>query len=127
MIQVLTHGYFVAVVQESLQLAAWNVASPAMQPVTYQCNDNHKQRWGQVPNARLLLRQDKLLQKEHFQSHSVPLVEFRSVHDAAGAAAAGQQFGFPYMLKSRRRDLLDPTCRATCIQRTWHAHLCLVH
>ena len=47
--------------------------------------------------------QDKLLQKEHFQSHSIPLADFRSVPDRAEAASAGQDYGFPFMLKSRRR------------------------
>ena len=47
--------------------------------------------------------QDKLLQKQHFQSHSIPLAEFRSVSDAVELRATGEEFGFPFMLKSRRR------------------------
>lgn len=54
--------------------------------------------------------QDKFVQKQHFEQHSIPLADFQEVHDAAGGAAAGEQFGFPFMLKSRRRALAPNIC-----------------
>ena len=48
-------------------------------------------------------RQDKLLQKQHFQGHGIPLADFRSIGDEAELKAVGEEFGYPFMLKSRRR------------------------
>lgn len=45
--------------------------------------------------------QDKFLQKEYFQSHGIPLPEFRKINCAKCAASAASAFGYPYMLKSR--------------------------
>ena len=45
--------------------------------------------------------QDKFLQKEHFESHGIPLPEFRKINCAKCAASAADAFGYPYMMKSR--------------------------
>ena len=45
--------------------------------------------------------QDKFLQKEHFESHGVPLPEYRKINCAKCAASAADAFGYPYMMKSR--------------------------
>lgn len=45
--------------------------------------------------------QDKFLQKEHFQSHAIPLPEFRKINCSKCAASAAEAFGYPYMMKSR--------------------------
>ena len=55
-----------------------------------------------ILTAGMRRRQDKLLQKQHFQGHGVPLVDFQSIGDADELRAAGEEFGFPFMLKSRR-------------------------
>ncbi|GBG71530.1 hypothetical protein CBR_g8948 [Chara braunii] len=46
--------------------------------------------------------QDKYLQKVHFSKHGVPLPEFLRLTDRASAVEAGQQFGYPLMIKTRR-------------------------
>lgn len=55
-------------------------------------------------NIPTLLRpmQDKYLQKQHFKAAQVPLGDFLEVADAQQAQQAGDLFGFPLMLKSRR-------------------------
>ncbi len=51
--------------------------------------------------ATLRLIQDKFAQKRHFAAAGLPVGPFREVSSAADAAAAGAEFGFPFMLKSR--------------------------
>ncbi|KAG9454991.1 hypothetical protein H6P81_007895 [Aristolochia fimbriata] len=46
--------------------------------------------------------QDKYLQKVHFSQHDIPLPNFMEVVDADSAARAGELFGYPLMIKSRR-------------------------
>eukprot|EP00898_Chlorokybus_atmophyticus_P006948 jgi/Chlat1/7254/Chrsp58S09134 len=46
--------------------------------------------------------QDKYLQKEHFAAAGVPLSAFRSIESMEDAFAAGEAFGYPLMVKSRR-------------------------
>lgn len=46
--------------------------------------------------------QDKYLQKVHFSSHAIPLPKFMQVDDLDSAKKAGQLFGYPLMIKSRR-------------------------
>ncbi|CAK7341021.1 unnamed protein product [Dovyalis caffra] len=46
--------------------------------------------------------QDKYLQKVHFSQHGIPLPEFMQIDDLEGAKRAGDLFGYPLMLKSRR-------------------------
>merc|ERR1712048_423353 len=56
----------------------------------------------QPPAACIRLIQDKLVQKRHFEKHGVPLGQFTDVPNVEAAMAAGEQFGYPYMLKSRK-------------------------
>ncbi|KAK1581393.1 hypothetical protein Q3G72_005632 [Acer saccharum] len=46
--------------------------------------------------------QDKYLQKVHFSRHGIPLPEFMQIDDFEGARRAGDQFGYPLMIKSKR-------------------------
>ncbi|XP_050376456.1 phosphoribosylaminoimidazole carboxylase, chloroplastic [Argentina anserina] len=46
--------------------------------------------------------QDKYLQKVHFSRHDIPLPEFMQIDDLEGAKRAGDFFGYPLMIKSRR-------------------------
>ncbi|KAE9611844.1 putative phosphoribosylaminoimidazole carboxylase [Lupinus albus] len=46
--------------------------------------------------------QDKYLQKVHFSQLGVPLPEFMQIDDLEGAKKAGELFGYPLMIKSRR-------------------------
>ncbi|CAI5461583.1 unnamed protein product [Closterium sp. Yama58-4] len=46
--------------------------------------------------------QDKYLQKVHFRNRGVPLPDFVPVPDMAAAEAAGEEFSYPFMLKSRK-------------------------
>ncbi len=46
--------------------------------------------------------QDKFAQKQHFESHGVPLPEFREIKCRSCMEAAGAKWGFPFMLKSKR-------------------------
>ena len=46
--------------------------------------------------------QDKFVQKVHFASHGVPLPEFREIKCKGCMENAGKDFGFPFMLKSKR-------------------------
>ncbi|KAG6750663.1 hypothetical protein POTOM_045171 [Populus tomentosa] len=46
--------------------------------------------------------QDKYLQKVHFSRHGIPLPDFMQIDDLEGAKRAGDLFGYPLMLKSRR-------------------------
>ncbi|XWS58377.1 hypothetical protein CRYUN_Cryun08bG0029000 [Craigia yunnanensis] len=46
--------------------------------------------------------QDKYLQKVHFSRHTIPLPEFMEIDDLEGAKRAGDLFGYPLMIKSRR-------------------------
>jgi len=48
------------------------------------------------------LIQDKFVQKVHFAAHGVPLPEFREIKCKGCMEAAGRDFGFPFMLKSKR-------------------------
>ncbi|XP_028770714.1 phosphoribosylaminoimidazole carboxylase, chloroplastic isoform X2 [Neltuma alba] len=46
--------------------------------------------------------QDKYLQKVHFSRHDIPLPEFIQIEDLEGAKRAGEIFGYPLMIKSRK-------------------------
>lgn len=46
--------------------------------------------------------QDKYLQKVHFSQHGIPLPDFMQIDDLQGAKKAGELFGYPLMIKSRR-------------------------
>ncbi|KAJ6883820.1 phosphoribosylaminoimidazole carboxylase [Populus alba x Populus x berolinensis] len=46
--------------------------------------------------------QDKYLQKVHFSRQGIPLPDFMQIDDLEGAKWAGDLFGYPLMLKSRR-------------------------
>ncbi|KAK3017032.1 hypothetical protein RJ639_006770 [Escallonia herrerae] len=46
--------------------------------------------------------QDKLLQKEHFSWHDIPLPKFMQINDLESVKRAGDLFGYPLMIKSRR-------------------------
>ncbi|KAK4480442.1 hypothetical protein RD792_013515 [Penstemon davidsonii] len=46
--------------------------------------------------------QDKYLQKVHFSRHAIPLPKFMEVDDLEGAKRAGDLFGYPLMIKSKR-------------------------
>ncbi|XP_063950718.1 phosphoribosylaminoimidazole carboxylase, chloroplastic isoform X3 [Daucus carota subsp. sativus] len=46
--------------------------------------------------------QDKYLQKVHFSKHDIPLPEYMQLNDIESARRAGDQFGYPLMLKSRK-------------------------
>ncbi|WRX22700.1 PurE domain - like 1 [Theobroma cacao] len=46
--------------------------------------------------------QDKYLQKVHFSQHAIPLPEFMEIDDLEGAKRAGDLFGYPLMIKSKR-------------------------
>eukprot|EP00775_Hariotina_reticulata_P011066 gene11066-11222_t len=46
--------------------------------------------------------QDKFAQKQHFAAAGVPAAPFADVPDETALAAAAQEFGFPFMLKSKR-------------------------
>lgn len=46
--------------------------------------------------------QDKYLQKVHFSRHGIPLPEFMQIDDLEGAKKAGDIFGYPLMIKSKR-------------------------
>jgi phosphoribosylaminoimidazole carboxylase len=48
------------------------------------------------------LIQDKYVQKVHFAAHGVPLPEYREIKCKGCMEAAGRDFGFPFMLKSKR-------------------------
>ncbi|KAJ8653644.1 phosphoribosylaminoimidazole carboxylase, ATPase subunit [Lichtheimia ornata] len=45
--------------------------------------------------------QDKYAQKQHLQAHGIPVAEYMETPDADAVAAAGKQFGYPFMLKSK--------------------------
>ncbi|XP_022744422.1 phosphoribosylaminoimidazole carboxylase, chloroplastic [Durio zibethinus] len=46
--------------------------------------------------------QDKYLQKVHFSKHAIPLPKFMEIDDLEGAKRAGDLFGYPLMIKSKR-------------------------
>jgi phosphoribosylaminoimidazole carboxylase len=46
--------------------------------------------------------QDKFAQKQHFAAAGVPAAPFADVPDEPSLAAAAKEFGFPFMLKSKR-------------------------
>ncbi|KAK9080888.1 hypothetical protein SSX86_000030 [Deinandra increscens subsp. villosa] len=46
--------------------------------------------------------QDKFLQKVHFSRNNIPLPKFMQINDHENANSAGQEFGYPLMIKSRR-------------------------
>ncbi|KAL1209939.1 Phosphoribosylaminoimidazole carboxylase, chloroplastic [Cardamine amara subsp. amara] len=46
--------------------------------------------------------QDKYMQKVHFSQHDIPLPEFMEIDDIEGARRAGELFGYPLMIKSKR-------------------------
>ncbi|GER44961.1 phosphoribosylaminoimidazole carboxylase [Striga asiatica] len=46
--------------------------------------------------------QDKYLQKVHFSRHAIPLPKFMQIDDLDSAKRAGDLFGYPLMIKSKR-------------------------
>ncbi|KAF7152251.1 hypothetical protein RHSIM_Rhsim01G0186900 [Rhododendron simsii] len=46
--------------------------------------------------------QDKYLQKVHFSHHGIPLPKFMKIDDPVSAKKAGDLFGYPFMIKSKR-------------------------
>ncbi|XP_057470698.1 phosphoribosylaminoimidazole carboxylase, chloroplastic-like isoform X1 [Actinidia eriantha] len=46
--------------------------------------------------------QDKYLQKVHFSRHAIPLPEFMQIDHLESAKRAGELFGYPLMIKSKR-------------------------
>ncbi|KAI5659979.1 hypothetical protein M9H77_28772 [Catharanthus roseus] len=46
--------------------------------------------------------QDKYLQKVHFSRHAIPLPKFMQIDDEDSAKRAGDLFGYPLMLKSKK-------------------------
>ncbi|KAL3323887.1 hypothetical protein AABB24_038190 [Solanum stoloniferum] len=46
--------------------------------------------------------QDKYLQKVHFSRHGIPLPKFMQIDNLESARRAGDMFGYPLMIKSRR-------------------------
>lgn len=46
--------------------------------------------------------QDKYLQKLHFSQHGIPLPEFMQIDNIESARRAGELFGYPLMVKSKR-------------------------
>ncbi|XP_077225852.1 phosphoribosylaminoimidazole carboxylase, putative / AIR carboxylase isoform X2 [Tasmannia lanceolata] len=46
--------------------------------------------------------QDKYLQKVHFSRHAIPIPDFMQINDLESATKAGNMFGYPLMIKSRR-------------------------
>jgi len=46
--------------------------------------------------------QDKLIQKQTFDDAGIPVAAFRGVANVAQAEAFGKEFGYPFVLKSRR-------------------------
>ncbi|XP_010246294.1 PREDICTED: phosphoribosylaminoimidazole carboxylase, chloroplastic isoform X2 [Nelumbo nucifera] len=46
--------------------------------------------------------QDKYLQKVHFSQHAIPLPDFMQIDDLESAKRAGNLFGYPLMIKSKR-------------------------
>ncbi|RKP24775.1 phosphoribosylaminoimidazole carboxylase [Syncephalis pseudoplumigaleata] len=50
----------------------------------------------------IALIQDKLRQKEHLRARGVPVPDFVACADVEAVATAGNEFGYPLMLKARR-------------------------
>ncbi|KAK9093630.1 hypothetical protein Syun_028541 [Stephania yunnanensis] len=46
--------------------------------------------------------QDKYLQKVHFSQHGIPLTDFMQIDNIESAKQAGDLFGYPLMIKSKR-------------------------
>jgi phosphoribosylaminoimidazole carboxylase len=46
--------------------------------------------------------QDKYIQKKFFEDHQIPLPDFIEVPNIENAKKVGKQFGYPFMLKSRK-------------------------
>ncbi|CAO3596883.1 unnamed protein product [Absidia cylindrospora] len=54
------------------------------------------------PSAFTVLTiQDKFVQKNHLVAHGVPVADYMETPDRASVEAAGQKFGYPFMLKSK--------------------------
>lgn len=45
--------------------------------------------------------QDKYNQKKHLEAHGIPVAEYRETLDEAAVRQVGQDFGYPFMLKSK--------------------------
>jgi len=55
------------------------------------------------PSARTIrLIQDKFAQKEHFDALGIPLAPFMDVPDEQAAYQAGEQLGYPFILKAKK-------------------------
>ncbi|KAG6520446.1 hypothetical protein ZIOFF_017502 [Zingiber officinale] len=46
--------------------------------------------------------QDKYLQKVHFSQYGIPLPDFLEIHNLVDIEKAGELFGYPLMIKSKR-------------------------
>ena len=53
-------------------------------------------------SSTIRIIQDKLVQKDHFASHSIPLPRYRDCPTAESVHEAIEEFGLPLMLKSRK-------------------------
>src|SRR6266852_1596407 len=55
------------------------------------------------PTAHTIrLIQDKFAQKRFLAERNIPLPTFREISDAASASQAGEAFGYPFMIKTKR-------------------------
>ncbi|XP_058108127.1 phosphoribosylaminoimidazole carboxylase, chloroplastic-like isoform X2 [Magnolia sinica] len=55
------------------------------------------------PNASTIrIIQDKYLQKVHFSKHAIPIPDFMEINNLESALKAGDLFGYPLMIKSKR-------------------------
>ena len=52
--------------------------------------------------ATIRMIQDKYIQKKFFEVHGIPLPDFIEVPSIESAKNVGEQFGYPFMLKSRK-------------------------
>lgn len=46
--------------------------------------------------------QDKYVQKVHFSRHGIPVADYKQINNLESAERAGDNFGYPLMIKSRR-------------------------
>ncbi|PKA64481.1 phosphoribosylaminoimidazole carboxylase [Apostasia shenzhenica] len=62
--------------------------------------------WTQTSDAQLVndyaILQDKYIQKVHFSQNGIPLPDFLEIDNLESAEKAGNYFGYPMMVKSRR-------------------------
>ncbi|CAK9187649.1 unnamed protein product [Ilex paraguariensis] len=68
--------------------------------------------------------QDKYLQKVHFSRHAIPLPKFMQIDDFESAQRAGDFYGYPLMIKSRR---LAYDGRGNAVAKSEEELACAVH